>query len=173
MKTSILISLIFLFGCLTSVAISGETAGKRHVYLDADQSEIKIVENDQLELHYYNNVRFEYKGADLYCDTAVWYESKDIIEFWGNIRYADSLHDLNSNYLRYLQAENRFLATGACELIEKDERVKIRGENVSFNRDTDELVVTDSSYLAVNYDDPAAIIEITSDTLHYSSENHM
>ncbi|MBU1471112.1 MAG: hypothetical protein KJ723_10545 [candidate division Zixibacteria bacterium] len=165
MRTSVLA--LFLLALVSVVPVA---YGQDHVYLDADQSEIKVIDRDKLELHYYGNVKFKYKGADLQCDTAVWYESSEIIEFWSNVVYSDSIHSLKAHYLKYLQAENRFIATGDCELIQRDERVKIRGERVAFDRETEELLVTDSPYLAVDYDDPIAMIEIRSDTLHYVSQ---
>lgn len=162
------VALLLLWPC---IALSQERdAEKEPIYLTADRSDIKIVGDNQLQLHYYDNVKFRYKGADLFCDTAVWYDSRDLLEFWGDVRYSDSLRDLTTDYLRYEQVENKFYTRGKSELVDKTDHVKIRGKYIDFDRNTEELLVTDSAYLAVDYNDPAAMIEIVSDTLRYMSQ---
>lgn len=142
---------------------------KDELLLNADHSEIRITGEDEFELRYYDNVKFDYKGGNLLCDTAVYHQSRGVLEFWGNVRYADSMHHLSSTYLKYLEDENRFHATGDCEILVRDERVKITGEKIDYDRNSEELTATGSPHLMVDYDDPAAMIGISSDTLHYVS----
>ncbi len=140
---------------------------KEPVYLESERSNIRVIDEDNIELLYYDNVLFRYKGAELLCDTAVWYENAQVLEFWGNVRYADSVSSLTSRYLRYNQEENSFMATQGCELLQIAERVRIKGDTVVFDRDVEELYVTGEPNVAIDYDDPVAMIEIFCDTVHY------
>jgi lipopolysaccharide assembly outer membrane protein LptD (OstA) len=167
LQTVLLSALLFLS---LSAASAQDVSGRNPVVIDAEHSDIILSEGDRLEIHYYNDVRLEYKGAELFCDTAVWYQSESVMEFWGEVRYADSIHELSSEHLLYDQLTDEIQAEGDCELVDKNEDVRIRGNKVDYDRSSGDLVVSQMPMLSADYDDPAAMIEISGDTLYYQAE---
>jgi len=168
MKICEVISIAVLL-CLIAIGMLPAQQAEDPVYLESESSSIRVLDEDNVELLYFDNVLFRYRGAELFCDTAVWHEKTNILEFWGDVRYADSVNSLSSRYLRYDRDENSFIAIQNCELTQTDERVRIDGDTVMFNRDVEELYVMGEPVVAVDYDDPVAMIEITCDTVHYLS----
>ncbi|MCK5781992.1 MAG: hypothetical protein KAH10_05345 [Flavobacteriales bacterium] len=79
------------------------------------------------------HVSFEHEGTILSCDSAVFYQGKNIMRAYGNvvINQADTLH-MYSDYLDYHGDTKLALASGNVKLI--DSKMTLRSDTVRFDR---------------------------------------
>jgi lipopolysaccharide export system protein LptA len=79
------------------------------------------------------NVKFEHGGATLSCDSAVFYQGKNIMRAFGNvvINQADTLH-MYSEYLEYNGNTKLALASGNVKLI--DSKMTLTSDTIHFDR---------------------------------------
>jgi len=65
------------------------------------------------------HVEFEHNGAVLSCDSAVFYQGKNLMRAYGNVvmNQADTLH-MYSNFLEYDGNSKKALAYGAVKLVD-------------------------------------------------------
>ena len=79
------------------------------------------------------NVEFEHGGSILTCDSAVFYQGKNVMRAYGNveINQADTLH-MYSNYLEYNGDTKLSIAYGKVKMV--DSKMTLKSDTVYFDR---------------------------------------
>ena len=121
--------LIGFFGLANSYA---QKAPQKIKYKHADRHvfDKKIEPDAQMMI---GNVAFEHEGTTLTCDSAVFYQGKNIMRAFGSvvINQADTLH-MYSDYLDYHGDTKLALANGNVKLV--DSQMTLKSDTVRFDR---------------------------------------
>ncbi len=124
---------IFLFISLiistTSAIAQKKTQKIKYRHADVHKFDSKIDAEAQMMV---GHVEFEHNGAVLSCDSAVFYQGKNLMRAYGNVvmNQADTLH-MYSNFLEYDGNSKKALAYGAVKLV--DSKMTLTTDTIYFD----------------------------------------
>ena len=153
------------------MAACGLMAEEPIILENADSSAFKILDDSTMTYLYgiANRVHLRQGGSDIKADS-VFFSSNGHYSFMGDVIFSDSTRTITTGFMSYNQAEDIFQASGMTHLYDFGERIRLSGRDVRFDNEKQILIVTDSPFIAFNFDDLKRMIEVKCDSLLYYSD---
>jgi len=156
---------------LLTMAACGLMAEEPIFLENADSSAFRILDDSTMTYLYgiANQVHLRQGQSDIKADS-VFFSSNGHYRFMGDVKFSDSMRTLTTGLMSYNQAEDIFRASGLTHLYDFGERIRLSGRDVRFDNENQILIVTDSPFIAFNFDDLRRMIEVRCDSLMYYSD---
>jgi lipopolysaccharide assembly outer membrane protein LptD (OstA) len=158
-------------GILLITAACGLRAEEPIFLENADSSAFRILGDSTMTYLYgiASQVHLRQGQSDIKADS-VFFSSNGYYRFMGDVKFSDSTRTITTGFMSYKQAEDVFRASGLTHLYDFGEGIRLSGRDVRFDNENQILIVTDSPFIAFNFDDLQRMIEVKCDSLLYYAE---
>lgn len=134
-------TLLLIVFCAMFLYASTVSQTRRSSQPQKDKDRVYLIHSDELRYDRWRNndaqvltgnVHFEHDGANLYCDSANFFEASNSFEAWGNVRMVqgDTL-SLTSDY-GYYDGNNKFIE---AKVLDADKKVVLRNRTTTLYTD--------------------------------------
>lgn len=163
----LILSIILIFTFTTKV--SAQQKEEIIELLHADSSHWNL-EEDNIIISLFGDVRFKHGSTFLNSDRAIWYKTAGQIVFLGKVKIEDEDIFLFAQKLTYYQRIKKVVAENKVKLLSKKEDIIITGERGEYDREKKYVIFIQSPKLEIHPEKPDSTITVTADTMEYFSD---